>query len=1114
MSHSSIKVDDNIDNIDYFVIYSSEDKSIIGWLVNENDNRQSKYSAHYVNQKNVELLKLYKNYLLCYYEKNDEYCLIDLSIDLNNDKDDNEERIFLKRDKHLFRLGNLEHENRFSIKKNSIGFLSNVSSGPDHLVVVSLNEEAKNHKIYLYSFEDKPETANDIWKCSQQYDIENVNEDDFVHCFVYQTKLFLFNGFQLMTQCDLLKMMTCTKCTCESQYFLFDDNLRNYYADKNKRSVNIVINQSQTLIALNICENKEEEDVKNYIPMEFVTLKDDSEGLIIYNIDDKKYILLDPFQTSDDGAIDITQCINNGNGINNINNNNNQNFDIKFNNDVDHQNTANIKLEKNGWITDKLKDQTILNKELNKTYHSNIYTLPIFNDIKDMLKNEIKEDNLEGKLLKFVIENNSKDYIIKGSKKSQNDESNENDENDGRKTVLKYSCNNVISYKQLNNQDLALITENEILIYTIYENEDLGLRYCRRNKGIKDIEECSSLPPPDFSHLFKNIVKYRKYKNVECEKYERYFLSIINNPVEFSRFYLEMLSKIIDEKIDESFIEFAVKSIFDKVIKLIEDDSENPNYMFPFINLNLFDLSNHFYSNLVMKYISCKSLILDPTCLSIINSTSPYKAYSREVYIKKSSFIISLVKDIIKPIKQEKTPAIRLIVPFSEFCKYDDKDKSFWNKFLNEDRSFLFSNIDTDNFYRWWNFAAIIDFKWRNFGKKYYLIIWVFYAMFFLFFALASTLKRDRGDYSNNALDNEDIFFIISIILGLIHLIFEIRQCLPDPRNYFYDPWNYLDIGAYSLPIITSIYWIIIKYGDIYGIDLATTTNYEMTKGPRAISNLLLSFKFLIFFRVFQLCGTYFAIIIGVPKKAFPFLIVLFFLLFGFAHAFFILQADDSDISPSLSNFQFYNPDKINSPWNKTTVYHVFLNRTIYQNVTFIEDPKSKKNLFDSFIRSLLSVYLLLIGNPEAFSADTYYDSILVTILLVLFTFLIIYLMNLFIGLLNLAINEYNKYEEFFLLKAMIIREIELYYLPAFLRKKWNPYWIYYDIPVKDVRELIHAIDNKKTYFIYHPIYISKRLRKLLEISEPKNLNEEVKVLQQQIIELKKQNQKLKNLKE
>lgn len=121
----------------------------------------------------------------------------------------------------------------------------------------------------------------------------------------------------------------------------------------------------------------------------------------------------------------------------------------------------------------------------------------------------------------------------------------------------------------------------------------------------------------------------------------------------------------------------------------------------------------------------------------------------------------------------------------------------------------------------------------------------------------------------------------------------------------------------------------------------------------------------MIFFRVFQLCGTYFAIIIGVPKKAFPFLIVLFFLLFGFAHAFFILQADDNAI-PSIPSSIFdpsdYKPNNIDSPWNKTTVYHVFLNGTIYQNVTFIEDPNSKKNLFDGFIRSLLSVYLLLIG--------------------------------------------------------------------------------------------------------------------------------------------------------
>ena len=43
------------------------------------------------------------------------------------------------------------------------------------------------------------------------------------------------------------------------------------------------------------------------------------------------------------------------------------------------------------------------------------------------------------------------------------------------------------------------------------------------------------------------------------------------------------------------------------------------------------------------------------------------------------------------------------------------------------------------------------------------------------------------------------------------------------------------------------------------------------------------------------------------------------------------------------------------------------------------------------------------------------------TIILTLFTFFtVIYLMNLFIGLLNIAIEDYNKYEEFLLQKAKV----------------------------------------------------------------------------------------------
>ena len=43
------------------------------------------------------------------------------------------------------------------------------------------------------------------------------------------------------------------------------------------------------------------------------------------------------------------------------------------------------------------------------------------------------------------------------------------------------------------------------------------------------------------------------------------------------------------------------------------------------------------------------------------------------------------------------------------------------------------------------------------------------------------------------------------------------------------------------------------------------------------------------------------------------------------------------------------------------------------------------------------------------------------TLLLCVFTFFtVIYLMNLFIGLLNIAIDDYNKYEEFLLKKAKV----------------------------------------------------------------------------------------------
>jgi hypothetical protein len=134
---------------------------------------------------------------------------------------------------------------------------------------------------------------------------------------------------------------------------------------------------------------------------------------------------------------------------------------------------------------------------------------------------------------------------------------------------------------------------------------------------------------------------------------------------------------------------------------------------------------------------------------------------------------------------KEVAPVISFVAPFPRICKYRDGKHSSWNELLYKPKSIIFCNIDSNNFYKWWNFAAIIDFKWRTFGRLYHYMIWFFYTIFFVSFSLASTLDKN---FITDA--NRKILFIISIILGFIHLSFEIRQCIWKWKVYVRDPWN------------------------------------------------------------------------------------------------------------------------------------------------------------------------------------------------------------------------------------------------------------------------------------------------------------------------------------
>ncbi|CAB4436873.1 unnamed protein product [Rhizophagus irregularis] len=1058
-----IIVSQYIEDSNYVVTYCEEHKLFLGWSVDIEQNGGPQkfdvgfelylpdlYNEKYGNYKIYKFALYQKRLLICH--GNGININVDL-IDFNNKK-------FLepinknKNNKKFLRLKDVE---KIFHKKILIefGFL------PDGDIIL-IDDESIDYKIYKYSGPTR--NVKEIFNIR--------NSKSLKEYFIYQTKLFLFNEFGFI-QWDLSKM------SVDMEYiYLFDYDIIRH------DPFNLVINKNQTLLALNINPKIDifsmetgvwisSCDFDSGIPIEFVTLGDGSEGLIIRTFSDSKitYKFLDPFQSFD--AIDVTNDISG-----------------ELQNIITKSNKKICMIEYKVGIADGL--------DVNTAHHNGIYASSTFKNVQEMLmrvnikrKNKHVIEFTEGHTLKLGKE--PFQFILEGSIYEKNhyednisivklfafQNYNKYKRTQNNDSLIYFEQTNLLSYQLLNNRDLVLITKHGIFIYTVYEDL-IRLRYFWMKNIMNDdtiqellnkefISTHNSLPLPNL----EDILKFSK------DIYDQLVLSIINEPEEFSKFGPKILQIAIDHKQDP-----IIQLIFEKIYELIKNNPANYGYL-TFISLHLPNLCDR-YSYLVTKYILLRSI---PICLSVKNSTNNFLyAYSNNTsieksnpsnnnfiffrkylaktqnFIKNNNYFNSFHTNLTKHSKIQEV--ISFVNPFPQFCKYQDKNYNSWNEILTKSKSILFCNIDSNNFYKWWNFAAIIEFKWNIFKNTYYLI-WFFYTIFFLCFALASTL------IPNN------ILFIISIVFGFGYLTVEGRQCYWKPKFYFIDIWNLFDVGAYSLPIITSLYWIINGKPPLWLI---------------AFTNLLLYFKFLLFFRVFKSFGIYFVLIIGVAKKVFPFLMILFFIILGFAHAFFII------LNPK--------EDEKNDPQNLVTKYDS-INSDGTMTSTLIQQPDSNTNMFSWYPTSLLAMYLLLTGDSGSLSSWTYREAPAMTIFLVLFTFFTaIYLMNLFIGLLNMAIEDLDKYEEFLLQKAMVIMEIELFYMLPYHRKnkEYFPDWIYYDVPANEVRRLINAIDNNQTEFDAPSPIISEKLRNLLKIPEPVNENKSINELKQQLTdEFKKQ---------
>ncbi|RIB06797.1 hypothetical protein C2G38_484132 [Gigaspora rosea] len=320
--------------------------------------------------------------------------------------------------------------------------------------------------------------------------------------------------------------------------------------------------------------------------------------------------------------------------------------------------------------------------------------------------------------------------------------------------------------------------------------------------------------------------------------------------------------------------------------------------------------------------------------------------------------------------------------PLPNFVTYyeNDEDDSLFKK-LFKPRSSHFINIDDLTFYSTWNGEALINFKWNTFGKKYYFAIWIIYLVFSGSFIIVATLS----DYISWPC--QKILLIITTVLGLWHLFFEIRNATFSYKEYFESLWNYIDLGAIISAIVTSVIWLI---------------NGSVSTGAMIFTTLLLELKFIIYLRFIRYFGIYLALILNTKGSVASFLLLFGLIILAFAHSL-----------------------------------HLLLRSEIFQD--------SGTNMFIQPGSAIFATYYMMItGDSTPVSEWVSNEDIIIMALMMFFSFFILtYLMNLFIGILsNLLGDNRDNTLAYLKLKKEILEEIELFYLSPSKKRnyKWFPY--------------------------------------------------------------------------
>ncbi|RIA86106.1 hypothetical protein C1645_856790 [Glomus cerebriforme] len=385
----------------------------------------------------------------------------------------------------------------------------------------------------------------------------------------------------------------------------------------------------------------------------------------------------------------------------------------------------------------------------------------------------------------------------------------------------------------LDSRKIYLLDKWKILINNAlilnYDRKLIIFEYDNNNKSIKTKYWCSTFGEISITQFSGSTLPMTV--DQRHAEWKKMFISIIEDNRCLARYGTTILRDLIKSNDSES--THNIESIYTRCIEIVKEDPSRNLKFLSIITSSMDDLYRK-YPDYLTKFNSEMFMFLDPYDEKINNNKkySHFYTFSQEIEIYKTSkltklselFILSelycKLQELIEKLhdshitiiilvyllflpfmiiwhaydyliyylnyKHKSKQHIVLIVPYINHSCYPLEYASWLDKIFYPQYS-EFINTCEKEFYTNWNGEAIINFKWKTFGRAYYFVIWFIFIIFLVCFTVAS--------YPTNYISQElrIMLYQTSIAFGIFHIIFELRQFIWSPKKYFLSIWNLFD---------------------------------------------------------------------------------------------------------------------------------------------------------------------------------------------------------------------------------------------------------------------------------------------------------------------------------